>query len=176
MSREAEVVGSAAGLVAERFADDGLFPNSRFPLLVYRSALGPEQASAESMEALFSSCGWPPAWRSTIFTYHHYHSTAHEVLGVASGSARVMFGGPSGREFEVAAGDVVVVPAGVGHRRLSSTPGFLVVGGYPPGQSWDLLRGEPRDRPQADRNIAVVSMPVTDPVTGHRDPLATHWR
>jgi uncharacterized protein YjlB len=175
LSRGTSVIGSTAGLVAERFADDGQFPNSRLPLLLYRAALPPDAVSPEAMEALFETCGWPPAWRSSVFTYHHYHSTAHEVLGIASGSARLMLGGPNGREFDVGAGDVVVIPAGVGHRRLSSTPDFLVVGGYPPGQSWDLLRGEPGERPEADRNIAAVPMPKTDPVTGRADPLLAHW-
>jgi uncharacterized protein YjlB len=169
------VTGSIDGLVAERFDDDGTFPNSRFPLLLYRSALPPEGASPEAMEGLFSTCGWPPAWRSSVFTYHHYHSTAHEVLGVASGSARLMLGGPKGREFDVGAGDVIVIPAGVGHRRLSSSPGFLVVGGYPPGQDWDLLRGEPGERPTADQNIAAVPLPATDPVSGRSNPIADLW-
>jgi len=172
---ERAVTGSTKGLVAERFHDDGSFPNSRFPLLLYREALPPEAVSPEAMEAMFAVCGWPPAWRSSVFTYHHYHSTAHEVLGVASGSARLMLGGPKGREFDVRAGDVIVIPAGVGHRRLSSSPGFLVVGGYPPGQTWDLLRGEPGERPRADENIAAVPLPGTDPVTGRPDPLLTHW-
>lgn len=170
------MTGSTEGLVAEHFEDDGVFPNSRFPLLLYRSALTPDEASPEAMESLFAACGWPPAWRASVFTYHHYHSTAHEVLGVASGSARLMLGGPKGREFEVQPGDVIVIPAGVGHRRLSSSADFLVVGGYPPGQDWDLLRGEPGDRPKADANIAAVAMPVTDPVTGRPDPLADLWR
>lgn len=170
------MIGSTKGLVAELFDDDGTFPNSRFPLLLYREALSSAAVSPEAMEEMFAACGWPPAWRSSVFTYHHYHSTAHEVLGVASGSARLMLGGPKGREFDVRAGDVVVIPAGVGHRRLSSSPGFLVVGGYPPGQTWDLLRGLPGERPQADENIAAVPRPRIDPVTGRLDPLLTHWK
>ncbi|HHY49565.1 MAG TPA: cupin domain-containing protein [Alphaproteobacteria bacterium] len=168
--------GNTGGLALERFEDDGTFPNSRYPLLFYRAALPREEASAEAMEQLFSAGGWPPAWRSSVFTYHHYHSTAHEVLGIARGTARLMLGGPHGREFDVAPGDVIVIPAGVVHRRLSSSPDFLVVGGYPPGQSWDLLRGEASERPRADRNIALVPLPKTDPVAGENGPLIEHWR
>jgi len=167
--------GGIEGLALESFEDDGVFPNSRLPLLLYRAAVPAERADPEAMEALFAAGGWPPAWRSTIFTYHHYHSTAHEVLGIASGTARLMLGGPKGREFDVAAGDVIVIPAGVVHRRLSSSPGFLVVGAYPPGQSWDLLLGEAGERPKADRNIAAVPMPRTDPVAGENGPLVREW-
>jgi len=157
------------------FADDGAIPNNRLPLIVYREAVAAGQAGPEAFEALFAENRWPPAWRAQVFTFHHYHSTAHEVLGVARGSARVMFGGPSGEAFEVEAGDVVVIPAGVGHCRLSSSGDFLVVGAYPPGQSWDLLRGDPGERPQADQNIARVPMPRTDPVEGEGGALVRLW-
>jgi uncharacterized protein YjlB len=160
----------------EFFADDGTFPNSRLPLLIYPVAIVPREADAEAMERLFAGNGWPPAWRSSIFTYHHYHSTAHECLGIASGKARLMLGGPQGREFDVSAGDVIVIPAGVVHRRLSSSPGFLVVGAYPPGQSWDLLKGEAAERPKADENIARVPLPETDPVGGKDGPLMPEWK
>lgn len=163
------------GLRAERFADDGTFPNSRLPLLFYAGALRREETTAERMEELFAANSWPPAWRASVFTYHHYHSTAHETLGVVRGSARLMLGGPQGREFEVAAGDVIVIPAGVAHRRLRSSADFLVVGCYPPGQDWDLLRGEPGDRPQADENIARVPLPGTDPVGGAGGSLVAMW-
>lgn len=167
--------GSIAGLRLRHFNDDAVFPNSRLPLLFYAAALPAEAASAEAMEALLSAGGWVPAWRSSVFSYHHYHSTAHEALGVAAGEARLMMGGPMGREFEVTAGDVIVIPAGVAHRRLSSNADFLVVGAYPPGQDWDLLRGEAGERPQADENIARVPLPPADPVTGGANPLREHW-
>jgi uncharacterized protein YjlB len=169
-------VGDTSGLRLERFEDDGSFPNSGQPLLFYAHALRPDEVTPETLESLFAGNGWPPAWRSSIYTFHHYHSTAHEVLGIATGGARLMLGGRQGREFDVAAGDVIVIPAGVAHRRLSSDPGFLVVGGYPPGQTWDLLRGEAGERPQADRNIASVPRPDTDPVAGPEGPLTRYWR
>ena len=167
--------GDIGGLVLERFDDDGTFPNSRLPLLYYRAALTPGLAGPEAMEALFATCGWPPAWRYTVYPYHHYHSTAHEVLGIASGHARLMLGGPAGRTFDVTAGDVIVIPAGVVHLQVSRSPDFLVVGGYPPGQRPDQFRGEPGDRPRADRNIAAVPLPATDPVAGAGGPLCTLW-
>lgn len=167
--------GNIAPPRLEYFADDGRFPNSALPVLIYAAALAPEVVSAEAMEALFEAGGWPPAWRSSVFAYHHYHSTAHECLGVAAGAARLMLGGPQGREVAVASGDVVVLPAGVAHQRLQSQADFLVVGAYPPVQSWDLLRGVPGERPQADRNIAAVPLPQTDPVHGPAGPLPRLW-
>lgn len=168
--------GRLEGLWVERFFDDGTYPNSALPLLFYEEAVSRGAADPEAMEALFAANGWPPAWRASVFTYHHYHSTAHETLGVASGSARLMLGGPEGREFDVEPGDVIVIPAGVAHRRLDSSGDFLVVGCYPPGQDWDLLRGDVGDRPHADHNIARVPQPTTDPVGGAGGPLLSHWR
>lgn len=169
------MVARIDGLRAERFYDDGTFPNSRLPLLFYEQALSRDAAGPEQMEALFAANGWPPAWRASVFTYHHYHSTAHETLGVVRGSARLILGGPEGREFDLEPGDVIVIPAGVAHRRLDSSSDFLVVGCYPPGRDWDLLRGEPGERPQADHNIARVPLPRTDPVGGSDGPLVHRW-
>ena len=49
-------------------------------------------------------------------------------------------GGEHGRDFIVEAGDVVVIPAGVGHKNLGATRQFGVVGAYPDGRPCDLLR------------------------------------
>lgn len=159
-----------------RFADDGAIPNSALPVLVYKGAVDASGDVAAAIENLFAANGWPPQWRDGIYPFHHYHSTAHEALGIARGSARVRLGGESGEDFDLVAGDVVVLPAGTGHKRLSERGDLLVVGAYPPGQDWDLLRGDPADRPQALANIARVPRPQTDPVGGKDGPLVHLWQ
>jgi uncharacterized protein YjlB len=158
------------------FADDGVFPNSALPVLIYRSALAADRASPEAFEQMFRRHHWVPQWRAGIFAFHHYHSTAHECLGVASGHAEVQLGGPGGTLFRIVAGDAVVLPAGVAHKRLVSSPDFLVVGAYPPGQDWDILRGRPEDRPRADLTLGKLPVPESDPVEGGDGTLVTAWR
>lgn len=158
-------------------SDDGMFPNNpHYPLIKYRSAArihGPDPALI--FERLFSEHGWVRSWRNGVYGIHHYHSTAHEVLGVYSGSAEVQFGGEHGIRAEVYAGDVVVIPAGVAHKRLQSSTDFSVVGAYPEGQMWDMCYGESGERPRTDRNIARVPAPLNDPVHGNTGPLLELW-
>ena len=118
------------------------------------------------MEQHFAAHGWANAWRNGIHPYHHFHSVTHEVLGIAAGEVRVMFGGPSGREVAVRAGDVVVIPAGVAHCNLGQSPDLLVVGAYPGSVDYDLLRGDPSEYENARRAIAAVPVPSRDPVLG----------
>jgi len=168
------MLGNLANVRIEHFSDDGGIPNSALPVVIYRGALA--DASAEGMERLFDSNGWPSAWRYGVYDYHHYHSTTHECLGVAAGSARLHLGGPSGLVFAVAAGDVIVLPAGTGHKNVGSSPDFLVVGAYPPGGQADMLYGKSGERPEADERIAKVAAPKTDPVGGQGGPVLEYWR
>jgi uncharacterized protein YjlB len=159
------------------FEDDGAIPNNRLPLLVYPSALNVTGADpAAVFETGFAANGWWGAWRNGIYPFPHYHSTAHEVLGIARGEAKVRFGGAHGRVLSVRAGDVVVIPAGVGHQNLGASPDLLVVGAYPGGADWDLCYGRPDERPRVLKNIARVPLPATDPVYGEDGPLLEHWR
>ena len=163
-----------AEIVELRFADDGVFPNSRLPVLVYRGVT--EGDGPEPLEKLFNRNGWPAQWRDTVFTFHHYHSKSHECLGVAAGHATLRLGGPMGEEVRVEAGDVVVIPAGVAHQRVTASADFTVVGAYPPGEeTYDTLRGNPEDRPKADGNIAKLAVPESDPVIGKTGPLTQRW-
>ena len=140
--------------------------NPRFPVLVYR---GVEAVTgADAARKLFAEHGWGGSWVASVFDFHHFHSTSHEALAVVAGSATLELGGPQGEAFDVAAGDVLVLPAGTGHRRRSARDGFTVVGAYPPGQEdYDLLRGEdPGEVPAARERIAALPAPDTDPVGG----------
>jgi uncharacterized protein YjlB len=156
------------------FADDGAIPNSTLPALVYRGAL-PGDAGAAAHEDLFADNGWFGAWRDGIYPFHHFHSTSHEVLGIASGTANVVLGGPQGRRLELTAGDVVVLPAGTGHCNAGSAPGLVVVGAYPNGMRWDLRRGDPAEHDEVLANIARVPLADTDPVEGRDGPLVELW-
>jgi uncharacterized protein YjlB len=164
-------------LIAQTLSDDGTYPNNaHLPLLVYQAAVRlPQIDPAATFEALFAAHGWGGAWRNGVYGFHHYHATAHEVLGVYRGSARLQLGGEDGVVFEVQPGDVVVIPAGVAHKNLGTSGSFGVVGAYPHGQRPDMNYGRAGERPRADRDIAQVTLPSADPVYGAQGPLSEHW-
>jgi uncharacterized protein YjlB len=114
-------------------------------------------------------------WRNGVYDYLHYHATVHEVLGVARGHARVRFGGDAGREFEIAAGDVAILPAGTGHQCLSASEDFCVIGAYPPGAKMQITLPTPQNYRKALKTIPEVKLPKTDPVRGENGPLARLW-
>jgi uncharacterized protein YjlB len=158
---------------AHSLDDAGGIPNSRLPVLVYHEVEG-AYAASECRE-LFARNGWLGAWVNGIFSFHHFHSTTHEALGIVAGSAAVVLGGPQGRRFEVARGDVLVLPAGTGHCNAGSTADLLVVGAYPNGMQWDLRRGDPAERDEVLANIAAVPPPDSDPIHGPEGPLTKIW-
>jgi uncharacterized protein YjlB len=158
------------------FKDDGIFPNSPLPLLFYRQALALNtEEPASIFEQRFAENEWTNSWRNGVYTFPHYHSTSHEVLGVYSGAATLRLGGNDGRNVEVQAGDVIVIPAGVAHQNLDASDDFGVVGAYHGGREWDLLRGLPGERPKADQNVAALPVPNNDPVYGGKGPLRQIW-
>src|SRR5262245_58120329 len=121
------------------FADDGVVPNNpRVPLVVYRGVLDTGPGAPTARETLFAGNGWSGGWRGGVYPYHHYHSNAHEALGIVAGSAKVRLGGDSGVVVDLHAGDVVVIPAGVAHKGEAASPNLLIVGAYPGGRGPDM--------------------------------------
>jgi uncharacterized protein YjlB len=171
---------SGAGGAAEpevlRLSPNGWVPNNeRLPVILYRGAIAAKGADPAGLfETAFERNGWPPRWRNGVYDFHHYHSTAHEVLGFARGWARLLLGGENGSEVVVRAGDVAVLPAGTGHCRIESSADFLVAGAYPPGQRVDMLR---RALPPAQIAVMLqLGFPASDPVWGAPGPLPRLWK
>jgi uncharacterized protein YjlB len=138
-----------------------------FAVLIYHDVDGVADGP-EAARALLGEHGWGGSWVDGVFDFHHFHSTSHEALAVVAGAATLELGGPQGEAFDVAAGDVLVLPAGTGHRRATARDGFTVVGAYPAGQEdYDLLRGESEAEVAAARErIAALGAPPDDPVGG----------
>lgn len=147
------------------FEDDGTIPNNqRLRVLLYRGAL--KGTDAEDFVQRFARNGWTNSWENGIFNYHHFHSKAHEVLGIARGWAKVRLGGQNGESIRLEAGDVVVLPAGTGHKCEARAGDLLVVGAYDGGRDWDICRGAVQQKKMVRSNIQSVPDPERDPVTG----------
>jgi uncharacterized protein YjlB len=100
--------------------DDGTFPNNeKLPAIIYTNAVDlPDEDPALTLEQIFEANQWRNAWRNGIYDYHHYHSTAHEVLGIYQGNVKLQLGGPGGISRDLKKGDVVIIPAGVAHKNM----------------------------------------------------------
>lgn len=146
-------------------ADEDIPNNPTLPVLIYRSAANSSDLPL-FFEESFEKHGWGGTWRNGVYDYTHFHSNAHEALGVAGGHARLQLGGNHGGAFDVAAGDLLILPAGTGHRKISASPDFLVIGAYPEGQEdYDIVRSVKGDA-RAVKRIEEVPLPSKDPLTG----------
>jgi uncharacterized protein YjlB len=166
-----------SAVIAHLLAPSEAIPNHpRWPLLIFPGAVAIEGSDpARAFESLFSRNGWPPAWRNGVYPFPHFHSNAHEALGFYSGEATVLFGGDEGVVVTARPGDVIVLPAGTGHRRLSSRGSLGVVGAYPQGQGEPDLCRPPSSDPALVAAIVAVPLPAADPVYGEKGPLFAHW-
>jgi uncharacterized protein YjlB len=165
--------------LALRFRDDSIVPNNpHFPVLVYRGVVALSASTfdpATLIDTLFETHGWAKSWRDTVYDFVHYHSQIHEVMGVARGTAKIECGGLKGRVLSFKAGDVLVLPAGTGHRLIDASRNFLVVGAYPKEGTYDECT-DTRECRDAAKRVAKVRKPSKDPVYGKSGPLTWLWR
>lgn len=156
------------------FEESGAIPNNPdLPVLFYRGVL---KENPEKAESIFNENNWRNSWEGGVFDYHHFHSNTHEVLGVVNGTATLIIGGESGQKAEVEPGDVLILPAGTGHKRLSSSEDFKVAGAYPNGMDHNLKTDENNQRTQLLIEIKEVTLPSLDPVYGESGPLLSLWK
>lgn len=159
------------------FDDDGITPNNRLPVLIYKNVLNEvKEDLAEYLEKTFQQNNWTNNWRDIILEKDHYHSTTHEVLGISKGSVNLQLGGACGKQFSISAGDVLILPAGIAHRSLKNHSDYEVVGGYPEGRSWDMIYCQPEKYQEAKIEIEELPLPKFDPIFGTKGPLLDLWK
>ncbi|TDM03612.1 cupin domain-containing protein [Macrococcus carouselicus] len=137
------------------------------PVIVYSDV-------TENPADLFKRNNWHQVWENGVFDYHHFHPNAHEVLGVKSGEAELLIGGENGQTLTVSKGNVLLLPAGYGHKRLSQSADFKIVGAYPAEDKVDTETGY-ADIKEVNSAINHVALPETDPVEGATGPVFKEW-
>jgi uncharacterized protein YjlB len=155
------------------------FHNSKLPVLIYQKAINiPSQKDkfAISVQKIFSRNGWSNSWSNGIFDFHHYHSNTHECMAICEGHAEIILGGPKGKKINISSGDVIILPAGVGHKCLKSSKDFICVGAYPQGKNFDINLGRAHELEKARKNIKNLNHPSKDPVFGKEGFLKTYWK
>lgn len=172
-----QLILSAHEIIAEIIGRNGWFPNnSKFPLLLYKSCLNASKVNPQTLEEIFLSNDWKNPWRNGIYSFHHYHSNTQEVLGIYDGSCEVEIGGDHGKRFHLEKGDVLIIPAGVSHKNVGSTPDFKCIGAYPFEIDYDMNEGKQEEFSPANENIGRVPLPKADPVYGKKGPLFEYWK
>ena len=166
-----------AQIVVLALKENGNYPNNEvLPALIYKQIFKfSESDPAKEIEDKFRKNNWTGSWRNGIYSYHHYHSTAHEALGVYAGWAEVQLGGPGNGPLRLEKGDLVILPAGTAHKKISAGDGFAVVGAYPEGQDYDMKYGKKEELQQAKINISKVNVPDHDPVFGKNEGICIFW-
>ena len=130
-----------------RFRDDGETPNNpRLPLVVYRGAVRLDRGTIPLRSSRRPSPATAGAIRGATASMTSCISIPRPTkcwASPAAGSRAIRR--RQGLQHHLAAGDVVVLPAGTGHRRIRASRDLLVVGAYPAGGSYDEPRPEEMD-------------------------------
>lgn len=131
-------------VVSFQLSENGNYPNNlKLPILLYKNAFHFEELDpAAVIESVIKDNNWGGSWRNGIYDFQHYHSTAHEVLGVYGAWAEVQLGGYGNKIIRIEKDDVLILPTGTVHKRINSGDGFAVGGAYPANQRWDMNYGK----------------------------------
>lgn len=159
--------------------ENGAIPNNpHFPVLVYRKVFDAHTANKhKQFQHCFEQSGWKGIWKNGLYDYHHFHSSSHEALGIANGAVEVELGGEGGKTLTLEAGDLIVLPAGTGHKRVNASDNLVVIGAYPAGQEhYDICRHKKDSSENIAATIAAVPLPQSDPIYGVTGPLLKQWR
>ena len=158
------------------FNDDGVIPNNKLPVIVYQKVIDVKDTS-DWLENTFKKNNWLNNWRDIVLPYDHFHSNTHEVLGLGRGKVSLKIGGVNGKIFDLNMGDVLIIPAGVGHHSVSAHTNYQFVGGYPNGNDWDLKTGlEEHERTTILKAISNQAIPDKDPIFGQEGLLFAKWK
>lgn len=149
--------------------DDGIFPNNeKYPLILLKGAWNQNKSQQDdAVHQITTVSGWTSPWVWGIYEFHHYHSTAWELLVCVSGSAQVELGGPNSGVpvITVQHGDVILIPPGFVHKQVTATNDFALLGSYPSADVHiDTLRGEPTQEQR--QSIFNCPPPIKDPMFG----------
>lgn len=154
------------------------FPNNSLPVLFYKGAAEKwlnHSNAAEAVLSHFEKNGYSNGWVNGIFNYHHFHSTTHEVLACIAGEGSIQLGGPEQSTYTITKGDVLLLPAGIAHKKIQATNNFQIAGAYPNGLKPDIQKGNHSDYEKVKRVISDISLPQKDPVEGPNGPLIQYW-
>ena len=157
-----------------QFKDDGSIPNNqKCPVILYPEALkeSPEKSNSVLIKTIGRKAGQMVSLTTIITTAIHM-----KFLVLSMDLRFLQLGGEQGTKVEMHQGDVVVLPAGTGHKRIQASSDFKIAGAYPDGMEHDLKKGNPDERPDVLENIQSVPLPDQDPVYGEQGPLLRLWK
>lgn len=146
--------------------DDGKISNHpNILLLIYKTVL-------DDIPVILNANDWSGEWLGSV---HHYHSNIHEVLAVKKGNVSLQLGGEQGETVEAEKGDVIILPAGYGHKRIEASKNYVNYGAYPGRVNVDMCYGELEENPEKVENIKKLLMPKYDPVFRQKRPTLDYW-
>lgn len=154
------------------------FPNNLLPILYYPKGVADlvdDSDAAQNVLALFEKNGYSNGWTGSIFSYHHFHANTHEVLACLAGEATVQLDGTGAQMYSFAKGDVLLLPAGVTHKRIDASKDFKIVGAYPAGLEPDMQKGAADNYEDIKQTIAAVMNPEKDPIEGKNGAVLKYW-